>query len=148
MDAKCQLLLKGCVKQYELLTHKPILEQDNLVVDAAYEVILGALFNQQHLSGIAYGFTGGRPVTPGLRTLSGLLGIATLDATPSTRSFLSKDSRGQRTIGFVSAIITPDGSLTYDTLGLISNINLLYAATTFTSRTITAPVVTEWTLYL
>lgn len=148
MNDNVDIKLRGHIKQWDLESKEPILDLDNLIVDCSFEIILAALFNQQYLTGVALGFNNGRPVTSDLRTLSGLLAIAKLDSTAETRSFTSKDSRGLRSIGTVTGIYSPTSSLTYDTLGLISTNNLLFAAASFPSRTITKPIATEWTIYL
>lgn len=139
---------RGHIRQWDLVTKEVLVDKDNLIVDCSFEIALGALFGQQTLIGIAFALTGGKPVTKDLRTLSSLLTVAAINSTPDTKSFLTKDSQGLRTIGTVTAIYSPSGSFTYDTVGLISNTNLLFAAANFPSRTITVPIATEWTIFL
>lgn len=148
MNDALNFKLCGHIRQWDLLTKELVLDKDNLVVDCSFEIALAALLGQQTLVGIALGYTNGRPVTHDLRTLSSLIGIAAIGSTPETQSFTSKDSRGLRTIATMTGIYSPTESTTYDTLGLISNTNLLFAASSFPARTITKPIATEWTIYL
>ncbi len=149
----CQDILRakpiGEVRQTLVESGKVILEQHNLVVDASMEVMLQALFGAAAIRHVIFAFTGGRPVTPGLRSLPAI-GIGNVNESPETKNFASRDNRGLATIGTFTSIFKPDTEIVYDTLGLTSTTLLLFAATSFNPVTLAAKqaVATQWTILL
>lgn len=139
----------GHVRQTLVDSGKVILDQHNLVVDASMEVMLQALFGAAALRHVVFAFTGGRPVTPSLRSLPAV-GIGNLNETPETKNFASRDNRGLATIGTFTSIFKPATGITYDTLGLTSTTLLLFAATSFEPVTLASgqAVATQWTILL
>lgn len=143
----------GHVKQFlRKAGSDPVLirEGDNLVVNAALEQMLLALMGQATIRRVQFANTGGRPASAGQRTLLNPLGSVQTGQTPDTQPFLTRDSRGARTIGTWSAVWTPSSAVTYDTLGLLTSTGVLFAATTFDAITL-APgdgIAVQWTIYL
>lgn len=149
---KDQLILRatGIVKQTLVLTGEVIRHKPNLVVDSSLEVMIQALFGGASVAGVSFGKTGGRPVTKSLRSIGAPVGFAKVNEFADTKNFASKDDRGLRTVGTWTAILKPSTSITYDTLGLITNTNQLVAANSFDPVTLVAEqaIAVQWTILL
>lgn len=139
----------GHVRQTLVESGEVIRDQQNLVVDSSMEVMLQALFGAAAIRHVIFGFTGGRPVTPGLRSLS-TVALGNVGDTPETKNFGSRDNRGLVTIGTFTSILKPQSGIIYDTLGLASTTLLLFAATNFDPVTLAAnqAVAVQWTILL
>lgn len=122
----------------------------NLVVDSALEVMIRALQGQESIRGVEFGFTGGVPVSPGLRSVRSPVGFAPSGATNDTRPFISRDASGLRSIGTWTATFTAPQALSYDTLGLVSDSSLLFAAVAFdtVSLAVAETIAVQWTISL
>lgn len=143
----------GHVRQSWVLpdgTHAPLFDGHNLVVDAAMEIMIRALMGQESIRGVEFGFAGGVPVARGLRSIRSPVGFAPVGQTNDTRPFLSRDAAGLRSIGTWTAIFTAPQALTYDSLGLVSDSNLLFAAVSFDAVNLAAAevIAVQWTILL
>lgn len=125
-------------------------ESANLVVDSAMEVMIQALMGDERISGVTFGKTGGKPVTRGTRVVRGPVAFSRTGEFTDTRPFASRDSKGLRTIGTWTAVLSPSQNLTYDTLGLVSSADLLFAAVSFPEVTLSAgeSIAVQWTILL
>lgn len=123
----------GRVEQFRIIGSERKLIQDgrNLVVDAALETMILALMGGETLKGVELGYSGGRPVSKGLRSTPSPVAFASFGATAETLPVTSKDSAGLRSIGTWTAVYTAAQPITYDTLGMVSSSNLLFAAIAF-----------------
>lgn len=124
---------KGRVEQFRVVGGKYELIKDgsNLVVDAALETMILALMGAESLKGVELGYSGGRPVSKGLRSTPSPVAFAPFGATAETLPVASQDSAGLRSIGTWTAVYTASQPVTYDTLGMVSTSNLLFAAIAF-----------------
>lgn len=122
----------------------------NLVVDSALELMILALQGEDSIRNVDFGYTGGRPITPGLRSIGSPVASAQTGAFADTRPFASRDSRGLRSIGTWTAVLTPSSAITYDTLGLVSSVGLLFAAVAFAPVALAAgeTISVQWTIFL
>ena len=129
---------------------KEIVKQDNLVVDQAAEIVLQALLGEEAIRGVEFGFSGGKPVTAGLKVMPTPVGYAPTGTTAETRPFVTRDDAGLRTIGTWQAQFSPENDIDYDTLGLVSGSNRLFAATSFPTVSLSAGenIEVEWTILL
>jgi hypothetical protein len=127
-----------------------ILVKPNLVVDCGLELLLRALVGIDSIRNVVFGLTGGRPITPGLRTLGAPVAKARVSQQDNTKTYISKDVKGLRTIATYTALLTPATNLQYDSLGLVSTTNLLYAAQTFAPISLAAgeTIAVQWTTFL
>lgn len=127
-----------------------IVRQPNLVVDSGLELLLRALIGTDSIRSVVFGLTGGRPVTPGLRALGAPVAVARVGVGDNTQTYLSKDASGLRTIATWTALFTPAADMQYDSLGLVSTTNLLYAAQTFATISLSAgeTMAVQWTTFL
>ena len=124
---------QGRVEQFRIRNGEPKLIQEgrNLVVDAALETMIQALMGNDTLKGVELGYSGGRPVSKGLRSTPSPVAFAPFGASAETLPVASLDSAGLRSIGTWTAVFTAAQPITYDTLGMISTSNLLFAAIAF-----------------
>lgn len=152
-DADCvRLNLTGHVLMRRLSgPHREVLlEQDNMVVDAMYDLLIRGLINEDAVARVHAVLANGLPVTRGLRTLGSPVLNVPVEAGGDSAPIKSVDSRGLRSICTWTAMLQPSGSVTYDTLGLVSRTGLLCAATAFQPITIGLGDVisVQWTIAL
>jgi len=140
----------GIVRQSLVDSGKLLHETHNLCVDGAVEIMALALWGQAALTGIAFGNTGGRPVTSGIRSIGSPIAKAKLSTSSEVPNYISVDNHGLRSIVTFSAIYKPDTLITYDTLALVSNLNSVFAATSFPAVTLNGgqAVAVQWTILL
>lgn len=129
---------------------KVIFDRDNLVVDLATEVLAQALLGAETIAGVEFGYTKGRPVSRGLRSMPSPVGHAATGQDANTRPFVSRDGNGLRSIITWIAVFQPASAVKYDTLGLVSSSSRLFAAVSVGEVELAAeePVEVEWTIYL
>lgn len=139
--------MRGFVRQFK--NGQPLDAGHNMVVDSAMELVLLALLGQDNISRILFANTGGSPITSGQRTIINPVGSVRTGQTQDTRPFITLDDGGLRTIGTWTAIWAPETTVTYDTVGLMSE-NLLMAARTFAPVTLSSSdnIAVQWTLYM
>jgi len=138
------------LRDQEQLTGDVIFDGKNRVVDSALELMILALQGEDSIRNVDFGYTGGRPVTPGLRSIGSPVASAQTGTLSDTRPFASRDARGLRSIGTWTAVLTPSQTITYDTLGLVSSVGLLFAAVTFAPVNLAAgeTIAVQWTIFL
>lgn len=126
-------------------------EGPNLVVDSAFELMVQALIGDDSIRGMNFGLTNGRPISPGLRTIGTPVATVAVDEFDNTKTFTSKDAKGLRSIVTWTGLLTAGGSaITYDTVGLVSTTNLLFAAK-LDGEVVVAPgetIAVQWTVLL
>lgn len=122
-----------------------IWEGHNLVVNLAPEVMLAALMGSTSIAKAAFGYGGGRPVTPSTRSIPGVI----FQAEPTTRT-VGRDKNNRRTLGTWRFTWTPTQPQTYDMLGLLATSGQLFAATSFPTVELQADeaIAVAWTIYL
>jgi hypothetical protein len=129
-----------------------VLEQPNLVVNASTEAMLQALLGRDQIDAILFGDTGGASATPGLRSIFNPIVRAAAGASSSVLPVISKDAAGLSSVGTWTGIYTNPGpgSVSYDMLGLVTQNDRLFAATSFDAVTVVAfeTVAVEWTILL
>jgi len=127
-----------------------VLDKSNLIVDSGFELMLRALMGNEAVKAIVFGHTGGRPVTSGTRTIGSPVARSAVGEFTNTQNYVSRDASSLRTIGTWTALLTPTQPLVYDTLGLVSATNLLFAAQTFDPVNVLAneTIAVQWTIYL
>ncbi len=150
---------KGFVRQTRFAPGEPyrrdggvlIHEGHNLVVDSAFELMASALIGDDSIRGISFGLTGGRPISPGLRTIGTPVATTAVNEFDNTKTFLTKDGKGLRSIITWTGLLTAGlSSIVYDTVGLVSSTNLLFAAKVDDPVTV-APgetIAVQWTVLL
>jgi len=140
----------GFVRQRLVDTGQVLRDTHNLCVDSAIEIMAMALWGQAAIGAVAFGNTGGRAVTTGLRSIGTPVGKANVSSSAVTPNYISQDDRGLRSIITFSAVLTPTKIITYDTLALVSNLNNVFAATNFPAVTLNVgqAVAVEWTILL
>lgn len=153
-DACDQGRLRGRVRQTLHLKGDPagqvIFDGHNLVVDAALEIMIQALMGQERIHGVSFSNTGGLPVTKGIRSARSPVAFAATGSTTDTQPFASRDESGLRSIGTWTAVLEAAADLTYDTLGLVSTSDVLFAATSFAPVNLLAgsTIAVQWTILM
>jgi hypothetical protein len=142
---------KGHVRQTSNL-RGVIMDKDNLVVDGSVEVMLQALLGRDQIDSILFGDSGGVVATPGLRSIFNPINRSAAGQASSIQPIVSKGATGLSSIGTWTAIYTNPGpsSVTYDMLGVVSQNERLFAATSFPTVTLVAgeSIAVEWTILL
>lgn len=128
-----------------------VFDGHNLVTTAFYELALRAMMNTDHVASVVF-VDRAAPIDVGLRTLGPALAIANISTSDEAQPFLTRDAKGDRTIGTWTAVHLVTGvDLTYNTLGLISDTGLLIAATKLLSPTtvlVGDSTAVQWTINL
>ena len=117
----------------------------NLVVNLAPEVMMASLLGTAYINSVAFGFGGGRAVTPSTRSIPGVVGLVSASSKTTGR-----DKFNRRTLGTWRFTWIPTDSQTYDMLGLLATSQQLFAATAFPAVSLQAneAVAVAWTIYL
>lgn len=127
-------------------------EKSNLIVDVAVELMAQALLGRDQVDAVLFGSTGGIVVTPGLRSIFHPIQRSPVGQNASLPPFLSKDDKGFSSICSWTATFTNPGpgNISYDMLGLVSQNDRLFAATSFSAVTLSAneTIAVEWTILL
>jgi len=126
-----------------------LFDGSNLVVQGGMELIVRALMGTDRITGVNFGLTANRAITVGTRGIGTPVANASVE-TSGIAPTIAKDGRGARTIGTWTAVLAATSVLTYDTLGLVSDSGLLFAALTFSPVTlqIGESVAVQWTILL
>lgn len=142
--------LAGHVVMRDERNGRNILDQENMVVDAMFELLIRGLTAEDNVSRIHAVLANGVPITRGLRTLGSPLLNVPVETGGDTAPVKSVDQRGLRSICTWTALLRPTGSVTYDSLGLVSKTGLLCAATAFQPITIGLGdiISVQWTISL
>lgn len=132
---------------------KVVVDQENLVVDLAFDAILRALMSpSEYIAYVNFSFANGRQVTPGLRITPGsLVGVATVGVSGgSSNQPVITQLPPRAVLGTWRALLTPTVAITYDLLGLTMYSGELFAATSFPARTVSAgePIAVQWSINL
>jgi hypothetical protein len=144
---------EGHVIQRDADTGEVICSGHNLVVDVALEFMLQALIGRYYVAGITLGLSStgnvSQPVTPGMRVVPNIVDTAPI---ANTQTFVSRDAKGLLSIVTFTANYKniSGSSISYDTLGLVSNVNSLFSATNFDKVTLQSnqTVSLQWTIFL
>lgn len=125
-----------------------VLSGQNLVTDAAIEVILRSLLESDHVRSVVFADVSGQVVTAAARALPGVLASSPVELTGDLAPEVARDLSGLQTVATWRAVLDPAAPLTFDCLGLVSNAGLLVAALPILARTTVpgTPLVVEWTL--
>lgn len=144
------LQLVGHVVLTDRKSGKIILDQQNMVVDAMFELLIRGLTAEDSVSRMHAVFANGLPVTKGLRSLGSPVLNVPVEKGGDLAPIKSLDARGLRSICTWTALLQPTGAVTYDSLGLVSLTGLLCAATAFKPITLggTDIVSVQWTISL
>jgi hypothetical protein len=127
------------------------LEQKNLVVDGGYEALIDMMITDARVSTIVLAYNRAAPVVSDMRLVGTplVVGAVGTSATAGFEPVRQTDSRGLLTGCRWSALLTPTGSGTYDTAGLLTSTGALIAATAFSARPYTTtPITVTWTIRL
>ncbi len=127
-----------------------ILDQDNMAVDAMYDLLIRSLIGEDTVARVHAVMANGLPITRGLRTLGAPVLNVPVEVGGDAAPIKSVDSRGLRSICTWTALLQPSGTVTYDALGLVSKTGLLCAATAFQPITIGLgdTISVQWTIAL
>lgn len=127
-----------------------ILDTQNRVVDAMFELLVRGLTGEDRIARMLAVVAGGLPITPGLRSLGAPVLNVPVETAGDLAPVKSVDQRGLRSICTWTALLQPAGAVTYDTLGLVSVTGLLVAATSFRPISLTGGdiVSVQWTISL
>jgi hypothetical protein len=144
------LQLVGHVVLTDRKTGTIILDQQNMVVDAMFELLIRGLTAEDSVSRMHAVFANGLPVTKGLRSLGSPVMNVPVEKGGDLAPIKSVDARGLRSICTWTALLQPTGAVTYDSLGLVSLTGLLCAATAFQPITLGGGdiVSVQWTISL
>ena len=141
----------GHIRVTNQKTGAVLADQSNLEVDAMFELLIRGLIGEDRVARIHAVFSGGKPLTRGLRTLGSPVLNVPVETGGDLAPLKSQDQRGIRSIGTWTALLKPTGSVTYDTLGLVSSTGLLCAASALQSA-ITLEngdvIAVQWTISL
>lgn len=144
------LSLAGHVLMRDHRSGRIVLDQENLVVNAMYELLIRGLTAEDNVARVHAVLSSGLPITKGLRTLGSPLLNVPVEAGGDAAPVKSVDQRGLRSICTWTALLRPTGSVTYDSLGLVSKTGLLCAATSFIPITLSLNdiISVQWTIAL
>jgi len=150
---RAPLQLVGSVVLTDRRAQKIILDQSNMVVDAMFELLIRGLTGEDRVSRVLAVSANGYPITPvtkGLRSLGAPVLNVPVETAGDLAPIKSLDQRGLRSICTWTALLQPAGTVTYDTLGLVSVTGLLVAATAFQPITLNSGdiVSVQWTISL
>ena len=140
---------RGHVRQISSI-HGLIRDKHNLVVDACVELVAQALLGRDQIDAVLFGYSGGVIATPGLRTIYNPIYRAPVGVNSASPPFISKDELGYKSIiTWTGVYVNPGPSnVSYDMLGLLSQNDRLFAATSIDTVTV-APnesIAVEWTI--